>query len=57
VAATGVAMGASSMARVRPLSKAGAWWSRSSGVPSPSGAMAMTERVRPPHRDLAGAVL
>jgi hypothetical protein len=50
-------MGASSMARVRPLSKAAAWWSRSSGVPSPSGAMAMTERVRPPHRDLAGAVL
>jgi hypothetical protein len=45
------------MARVRPLSKAGAWLSRSSGVPSPSGAMAMTERVRPPHRDLAGAVL
>jgi hypothetical protein len=39
--------GASSMARVRPLSKAAAWWSRSSGVPSPSGAMAMTERVRP----------
>jgi hypothetical protein len=35
------------MARVRPLSKAAAWWSRSSGVPSPSGAMAMTERVRP----------
>ena len=39
--------GASSMARVRPLSKAAAWWSRSSGVPSPSGAMAMTDRVRP----------
>jgi hypothetical protein len=40
-------MGASSMARVRPLSSAAAWWSRSSGVPSPSGAIAMTDRVRP----------
>ena len=47
VAVSWLAMGARSVARVRPVSSAAAWWSRSSGVPSPSGAIAMTDRVRP----------
>jgi hypothetical protein len=47
-------MGASRVARARPLSSAAAWWTRSNGVPSPSGAIAMTEWVRPPGGQLEG---